>query len=74
MRYEVLAQLPWRPRKVKAWLQANDGGIVQVKTRGKAIDTDAVQRQLRGNGAEPYTVFGLRLGTPRIAIIARRAE
>jgi hypothetical protein len=69
--FEVLAQLPWRPRKVKAWLDAHDGGIVEVKTRGKAVDTDAAQRDLRGNGKEKYTIFALRLGRKLTAAITR---
>ena len=69
--FEVLTHMPWRPRKLKSWLDANNAGIVQVKTRGKAINTDTAQKQLRSAGAEPFTVFGLRLGSKRIGVITR---
>jgi len=69
--FEVLAQLPWRPRKIKEWLSAHDGGIVEVKTRGKAVDTDFAQHDLRGAGRQPYTIFALRLGRKIMAIITR---
>jgi len=69
--FEVLAQLPWRPRKIRDWLKAHDGGLIEVKTRGKAIDTDFAQHDLRGAGREPYTIFALRLGRKITAVIAR---
>jgi len=58
--YRHLETLAWRPRKVRDWLAANDGGIVTIKTRGKAVDPDTVQADLRGEGATPYTLFILR--------------
>ncbi len=69
--YEVLAQSPWRMKKIKDLLRALDAGIVTVKTRGKAIDPDAVQKELRGDGEAALTVFGLRLDKKRIALITR---
>ncbi|MDY7110330.1 MAG: hypothetical protein SYC29_17000 [Planctomycetota bacterium] len=69
--YEVLTQLPWRPRKIADWLSAHNGGIVEVKTRGKAVDTDLVQHDLRGDGDEKYTIFALRLGRKLMAAITR---
>ncbi len=58
--FKVIEQLPWRPKKVKAWLKQNDGGEVTIKTRGKAVNPDDVHRQLRGNGATHFTLFVLR--------------
>jgi len=69
--YEVLTQLPWRPRKIMEWLQGHEGGIVEVKTRGKAVDTDLAQHDLRGDGDAKYTIFALRLGRKLRAIITR---
>ncbi|GIW74114.1 MAG: hypothetical protein KatS3mg103_0636 [Phycisphaerales bacterium] len=43
-RFEVLEVLPWRRKAVAAAVRALDGGIVTVKTRGKAVDPDALQR------------------------------
>ena len=70
--FEVLEELPWRPAKVKGWLARNDGGIIEVKTRGKAVDPDPVARDLRGKGATPYTVFIHRWDTKKIALITKR--
>jgi hypothetical protein len=70
--FEVCEDLPWRPRRVKAWLKARGAGIVEVKTRGRAVDPDQAQRMLRGPGEERYVVFVLRLGRCVRALITRR--
>ncbi len=72
--YDVLAQLPWRTRRVAQWLAAHDGGAVTVRTRDRAVDCDALQVQLRGAGSRSHTVFGLRLGRRVVAVITRAAR
>jgi hypothetical protein len=71
--FEVLDAMPWHERRVKGALDALGAGIVEVKTRGKAVDPDVVQRGLRGRGDRALTVFVLRFGRGVRAIIARRA-
>ena len=70
--FRVRAVMPWRREKVRGWLRAHEGGLVEVKTRGKAADTDKEQKALRGNGATPYTVFVLRFGQAVRAIVTER--
>lgn len=70
--FELIERLPWRPKRVSQWLKANDGGLVEVKTRGKACDPDQEQRVLRNDGATTYTVFVLRFDTKVQALITRR--
>lgn len=70
--FELIERLPYRPRKLKQWLKAHDGGTVEIKTRGRAVDPDAVQRDLRGDGATTYTIFILRFGKQIDALITRR--
>lgn len=60
--HEILACMPWRPRRIRDWLKSHDGGPVTVRTRAGAIETDREQRALRGTGSIPHTVFGLREG------------
>lgn len=72
--FEVLAHMPWIEKNVRAWLKQHDGGIVEVKTRGRAVDPDAVQKHLRGEGATPYTVFVHRMGRSIEAVITRRSR
>ena len=69
-RHEILAELPWREQKIREWLEEHDGGIVTVRTRDRAVSTDAVQMALRGTGATPFTLFGLRLGRRIVCFVA----
>jgi hypothetical protein len=68
--YEVLDQLPWRPDRVRARLRDLDAGIVDVRTRGGAVDAMKAQKHLRGDGSRRLVVFGLRLGRKVVAVIA----
>lgn len=70
--FELLAFMPWRPRRVQQWLREHRAGVVDVKTRGRVVDPDIVQRQLRGKGDEPFVVIILRLDRRVYALIARR--
>lgn len=60
--YRVEAEIPWRTDAALAWLRDHDAGEVTVKTRGKAVDPDALARAWRGRGARAWTVFMLRHG------------
>ena len=70
--FEMIETLTRRPKKVSQWLKANDGGLVEVKTRGKACDPDQEQRRLRNDGATTYTVFVLRFDTKVQALVTKR--
>ena len=70
--FELVEQMPWREKRVAAALQAMDAGIVEVKTRGGAVDPDRAQHRLRGTGQTPFTVFVLRWDRQVIALITRR--
>ena len=67
--HEILATLPWRPRKIREWLRGNDGGLVTIRSRGGAVDTDRAQLELRGDGEQAYTLFGLRLARRVVCLV-----
>ncbi|MEM9752197.1 MAG: class I SAM-dependent methyltransferase [Planctomycetota bacterium] len=76
--YEVVADMPWRPAKVRRWLVEHDATLDAVKTRGRACEPDAVLRELRGcakknaaPGGAALTLFVLRLGKSVVAILTR---
>jgi SAM-dependent methyltransferase len=71
-RFRVVASMPWREDRVRDWLLANDGGAVEVKTRGSAIEATAAQRALNGAGRTRYAIFALRLGKKLVAIVTTR--
>lgn len=70
--FELVEQLPWREKRVAARLRALGAGIVEVKTRGGAVDPDHAQKRLRGTGKTPFTVFVLRWDRRVVALITRR--
>jgi hypothetical protein len=70
--FRLRAVMPWRRDRVAAWLRAHGGGVVEVKTRGKAVDPDVEQAALRGPGDAPFVVFVLRFDRAVRAIVCER--
>ena len=72
--FQLIESMPWREGRVRGWLGAHGAGIVEVKTRGGAVNPDVVQRRLRGDGQQAFTVFILRHGRPIRVWITRRVS
>lgn len=72
--FEVLADMAWNLKRCRAELARCNAGIVEVKTRGKVVDTDLVQKQLRGDGDTTLAAFILRFDRALRCIIARRVK
>jgi len=75
--FEVLATTTLRTEKVSEALKKYNGGEVEVKTRGGEVDPNVWQNKLQKPATETnerLTVFALRLGKKRIAIITRRVK
>lgn len=70
--FEVLADVPGRKRDIAKAVSKLGGGCVEVKTRGVKLDTDSLQRQLRGRGDKPLAVLWCRQGPRQRAFICRR--
>jgi len=70
--FEVLADVPGRNRDIAQAVQKLGGGTVEVKPRGLKMDTDRLQRQLRGPGRMPLAILWCRLGAKQRAFICRR--
>ncbi|MEM9662039.1 MAG: hypothetical protein AAF937_06990 [Planctomycetota bacterium] len=71
--FRVLERLPWRVDRVREAVASLGGGIVEVKTRGGAVDSDRAQLDLRCEGDRTLTVFVLRFGSKVEAIVTERA-
>lgn len=69
--HEIVAELPARERTVAAWIREHGGGVPTVRTRGAACDPDTWQRALRGHGDAHHTVWVLRVGRARVALVTR---
>ncbi|WP_428388845.1 THUMP-like domain-containing protein [Mucisphaera sp.] len=60
--FRVEAELPWRQDKVHAWLKQHRTGLVEIKPRGLTLDTDQLQKTLRGPKKQtPRTLFITRI-------------
>jgi hypothetical protein len=72
--FEVLAIMPLRPRRLKAWLAEHNVGRLEIKQRGVAVDPGPLVRQCRANGSESATVILLRQGAGKkvLAVVTRR--
>lgn len=70
--FEVLLAVAWNPRRIKGALRGLDAGVVEVKTRGGAVDPDRLQMELRGAGSQTITLFVLRVGRKPVAVLTRR--
>jgi hypothetical protein len=71
--FEVLAVTSLRLEKVAAQLRDFGCTQVEVKTRGKTLDPNLWQKKLNKKAQGPLlTIFALRLGKKRVALITRR--
>ena len=71
--FEVLATTTLRLEKVAAILREFGCTQVEIKTRGKTIDPNQWQKKLNKKASGPLlTIFALRLGKKRVAIVTRR--
>jgi SAM-dependent methyltransferase len=67
--WRVLEWLPWNLKRLRARLHALDAGAVTVKKRGSPLDTDALARQLSGDGARALVVVLTRVADQPAALI-----
>jgi SAM-dependent methyltransferase len=70
--FHILDAVPGRQRDVARAVRRLRGGIVEVKPRGVKLDTDALQRHLRGRGSRPLAVLWYRVGEHQRAFICER--
>jgi hypothetical protein len=71
--FEVLEVMPFRVKRLQAWLQARDIGRLEIKKRGVPIDPAQLHRQLRPAGAAAATLIITRQGRRTVAVLARRS-
>jgi hypothetical protein len=53
--FEVIEVLPYDERTLRAWVRANDIGVVEIKCRGIELDPAALRRRLKPKGAGSAT-------------------
>ncbi|QUR69641.1 class I SAM-dependent methyltransferase [Mycobacterium spongiae] len=60
--FEVLEQLTFDERRLRAALSALDCGALEILVRGVQVDPDALRRRLRPRGNRPLSVIITRVG------------
>ncbi|MEO1511922.1 MAG: hypothetical protein AAFU70_07620 [Planctomycetota bacterium] len=73
-RFRLERAMRWDPRAAREAIAELGGGVVEVKTRGKLVDPDRTQIELRGAGDRLLTVFILRLGSEPWCLLTERVE
>lgn len=69
----IVDVLPWRVKKLKQWIRESGRTVVELRTRGAAIDLPATRRALHVDASarsspEAVALWGLRFGKQRVAI------
>jgi len=72
--FRVLDAVAGRERDIARALRRLDAGRVEIKTRGLKLNTDVLQRRLRGRGSQNLAVLFCRLGQHQRAFLCQRAE
>ncbi|MCP4375982.1 MAG: hypothetical protein GY794_07390 [bacterium] len=72
--YEILQTVSGREREIRIALKKLNAGLVEIKSRGVSINTDALQRRLRGKGDRPLVVLWTRMGDKQKAFIGVRRK
>jgi len=70
--FRILRSVPGRERDVARAVAELGGGTVEVKPRGLQLDTDRMQRRIRGRGRRPLAVLWCRLGSRHRAFVCQR--
>jgi hypothetical protein len=70
--FEVLAELAWREKEVRAWLRAHPAGSIEIKCRHVAVAADELRRKLPREGSDPVVLVVARIGGRTRAVMCRR--
>jgi hypothetical protein len=70
--YEVVEELPYREKSLRAWVRANDIGTLEIKKRGVDVDPAVLRRKLSPKGSASATLIVTRIGRDAVAYSCRR--
>jgi hypothetical protein len=70
--FEVVEVMPYRPKRLKAWLAQRNIGRLEIKLRGVEVDPGRLLHQLRSPGSAAATLILLRQGQKVVAVATRR--
>jgi SAM-dependent methyltransferase len=67
--WRIVEWMPFQLKRLRARLRALDAGVVTVKKRGSALDTDDLARRLSGPGSQELVVVLTRVADRPVALI-----
>lgn len=70
--FRTLEVFAWNERRAKDILKRHHAGVVEVKTRAKAVNPDELQPKLSTKEGEPTVLFVFRFNREVRGIVARR--
>lgn len=70
--FDVLEVMPYRPARIKAWLDERRIGQLEIKKRGVAEDPAVVRKKLGATGDNAATLILMPIQRSVTAILARR--
>jgi hypothetical protein len=70
---EIVEELPYGLRPLRAALRARGIGALEIRKRGLAVDPDQLRRDLRLDGESSATLVLARLGTRPAAFLCHPA-
>jgi hypothetical protein len=72
--YEIIETVSGREGEIRLSLKKLNAGFVEIKSCGVNINTDALQRRLRGKGDRALVVVWTRMGDKQKAFIGVRRQ
>lgn len=69
--FEILEQLKFSEKALRAELRRRDVGSVEILTRGAGVDPDVLRKRLKLQGSQPMTVVITRIGREVVAFLTR---
>jgi hypothetical protein len=72
--FEVLEEMPFAPRRLRAALRERGVGRLEIRKRGVDVDPDQLRRDLRLSGDASRTLVLTRIGDTHTALLCRPAD
>jgi SAM-dependent methyltransferase len=70
--YEVLEELPYKEKALRAWVRTHEIGTLEIKKRGVDLDPAHLRRRLAPKGTASATLIITRIGRDAVAYSCRR--
>ncbi|MFC0628818.1 class I SAM-dependent methyltransferase [Kribbella deserti] len=70
--YEVLGEVPYKEKALRAWIRAEGIGTLEIKKRGIDVDPAQLRRKLTPKGPASATLIITRIGRDAVAYTCHR--